>query len=77
MYHHKEEAFRTIAKSTIAWKKEAADSGPINRNVRIISIATSKAVEYRNCGCGVFIELYLPLQSPKTHNIDIPKISQT
>ena len=25
-------------------------------------------------GCEPFVELYLPLQNPRTHNIDIPKI---
>src|SRR5436190_529845 len=43
-------------------------------------LAKLSCTYYRNCrcpchGCGGFIELYLPLQSPRPHNIGIPKVS--
>ena len=68
--------FRTIANSTIAPKNEAADSGP-NRNgqlqlVRLSSIGIAAVHAMPFMTVGSFVELYLPLQIPRRHNIALP-----
>ena len=68
--------FRTI---TIAGKNEAVSSGPIEMSELFqLQLAMSELPPSIKCphSYGGFIELYLPLQNPRTRNIGIPKVSQ-